>query len=252
LSWATKERPGSRQISNLAFRVAAQLFVQQDPGTAFERIKQATSQNPYAVNDVLNALARRGAGSEENRREFFDLTKNIREESDVLKEAFRRGSAELATNWAENDPAGALNNAEPYGMQGYQLDDFRKTILRSVVMKDPAMVLNWIPSQSEGTVDINTRSFAYSKVAAADPAQAIAWAVQYDQFDLLSETLERQTPWALGYHDSGPDSQKHLDGLRSQLQAWQQHQPEAAGAWLDRIPANFRETLTAPANATTH
>ncbi|MDB6080469.1 MAG: hypothetical protein JWO82_4216 [Akkermansiaceae bacterium] len=242
LQWVGIERtPPGNVIPTLAGLMAGPLFVRQDPQTALER---ASRECPAARTSVMMALALRGSTSEENRQQFFDLTKDLRDDK-----GWKRAATQLARTWAENDPAGALSassQAGAYGMTDEQRANFRQNVVERVANTNPVLALDSLQATPG---DAPLRDRIYNGYSYGKPQEAADWAVKSGQLELMVGQMQRQTNWELsGSHGDRQQS----DRIRIQYRTWQQNQPDAAAGWFASLPASFRDKLNSPAADATH
>ena len=224
------------------------MMVMQDPETALARAK---AEFPDAVNSVLLTLTDKLRGNKESRRKLFELLGSIED-----PRMQRRCLNQLTWSYVEGDrdeAMAAVAELEESGLLAEQAENFRKEVSFYAMRDRPQERLEWM-MRPESNAQAETQLNAYSNWAASNPAEAIEWAKKNDKIDFLGETVKRMTYAQIraGWQPTDDSRQHWEDTTHRQFNAWQAHQPEAAGVWLQTLPGDFREIFTSTSDHATH
>lgn len=218
--------------------MAGRLIAMDDPHAA---LKRSEAVSPVAAQISLVTLAQQMSISEDSRREFFAMA----EEKTGTKEWDVALSAMISTCMAR-DPINTLNHIDQFGLPPNQSERLREQMVKQMVFDSPEVALTWM-QQPDAAVPADQQLAVYSEWAQNYPDQASAWAVKYGRPDFLAKAVEAKAAIAVQNEDD-----YWLGGLKTQFAAWQQQQPDAAGAWLDKMPSSLREKLIIPTIHATH
>jgi hypothetical protein len=217
--------------------MAGRLFAMEDPRTAIDR---ADAVGLRAVRATLSALAEQMSGSEESRKEFFKLA-----EGKAGTKDWDAALSSMVTSCMDRDPMDTLNHVDQFGLPADQTDRLRGLMIKRLVWDSPERALTWM-QQPDAAVPLDEQRPIYFKWAQDYPDQASAWAVKNERPELLAEAVQAAAKIVLQN-----DGDHWLKGLKTQFNAWQQQQPDAAEAWLAKMPTSVRENLT-PTGDVTH
>jgi hypothetical protein len=216
--------------------MAGRLFAMEDPHTAIDR---ADAVGQRALRSTLSTLAQQMSGSEESRKEFFKLA-----EGKAGTKEWDSALSSMVTSCMDRDPMDTLNHVDQFGLPADQTDRLRGEMIKQLVRNSPERALTWM-QQPDAAVPVDEQRTIYSQWARDHPDEASAWAVKNERPELLAEAVQAAAKIVLQN-----DGDHWQNGLKTQFNAWQQRQPDAAQAWLATMPARVRENLTPTADVT--
>jgi hypothetical protein len=233
----------SSQLHFGAQSMAAGLLVSQDPRTALDR---AAAYGSGCVDSTLVELARALADDETSRQQFLALAAGLKGTQN-----FDRALRQFAATSAAHNPAAAIANADLLGLSASDTETYKLQVFSSWCNIDPAATFDWM--KLPGSIyspDIQAR--LYDRWAQRSPQDALDWAAgRSDQPEFIAKAVDGSARRLLqgGWQaDDGNDSTQ-LKVIQQQLDLWQRQQPEAAQAWLCRMPDDLRNNLTLTSHA---
>jgi len=231
---------GSGFAKDIIENSVGQVWATQDPENALARAKAGS---PGAVKGVLATLTEHLHGSKESRRKLFETLASL--EDSGMK---RRCLSQLV--WCfegkGEEARAAVAELEESGLLPDQLDAFRRDVVNYTMQGRPQERLEWVMNP-ESNADAGMQLNAYATWTWHEPDQAMKWAEEHGKIDFIGEIVKRQSFEQIrsGWQPGDKTRITWEEGLRHQISTWQKHQPEAADAWLQSLPADIRSHLTA-------
>ncbi|RYG31901.1 MAG: hypothetical protein EON93_12165 [Burkholderiales bacterium] len=231
---------GDDTLKRFIESTAGQMMAKQDPEGALARAK---TESGDTLRGVLFTLGRQMGGSTESRRKYFEMLASVDDEN------LRRQSLyQLMWHYVEGDRETALTAVEELEESGLlpdQLETFRSEVLRTTMHDRPEDQLE-VLMNPEKNAQPEAQINAYGAWAARKPEEAIEWATQHGKVDFISTIVKRQSYDAIrsGWQPGDPNRFQSPSGLRLQIDAWKQQQPNEADAWLQTLPTNVRDHFT--------
>lgn len=245
MRWAASS--GSDDAKRIMGDLAGRLLAIQDPQHALDR---AAAEYPSAIRSVIQSLFQRMGDTEESYRQFLSLTLGK-----VSPDEWGRSINGMAYEWSRKPPEETqtlLAEFERAGVAADQLESFRKELIRGSINQSPEQSLDrMLLPESPTPPDQPLEAYVIWSYSHAD--EAAAWALKNDKSDFISDTVKKQSLLLLrnGWQPGMNDNSTWVSGVRSQFKSWQQHQPDAADAWLQTMPGDLRADFNKTRDETT-
>ncbi|MEK7951571.1 hypothetical protein [Luteolibacter soli] len=243
MRWAKAN--GSDSEKMIIGNEVGRMLAKQDPENALARAK---AEFPEAVNAVLlelTELTEQMSGSKESRQKLFGILAGL--DDPQIK---RRCLYELRWSYDEGDQEQALaavKEMEESGLFPEQVEIFRREVSYQVMREKPQERMEWMMS-AESKASTDAQVGAYTNWVQSKPEEAIAWAAEHDKIDFLAETVKKMTYSQIraGWVPTDDSRGRWENTTHRQFNAWREHQPEAAEAWLGTLPTEMQEVFNAP------